>query len=94
MPVYAKDTEVSADRSRQEIERTLVRYGASAFMYGWQEQVAVIGFEIKGRRYRIMLPLPNLADFRLTPTRQVRTKAAQTNAYQQAERQRWRALAL
>lgn len=28
MPTYAANTEVSSDRSRSEIERTLKRYGA------------------------------------------------------------------
>jgi hypothetical protein len=31
---YASGTSVTQDRSRTEIEQTLVRYGASAFMYG------------------------------------------------------------
>lgn len=29
-----------ADRSRSEIERTLTRYGARQFMYGWDENRA------------------------------------------------------
>ena len=33
---YAAQTEVSSDRSRAEIERTLRKYGATAFAYGWE----------------------------------------------------------
>lgn len=97
MPKYAAETEVPADRSRSEIERTLQRYGAKAFMYGWQDNRAVIGFDLGGRRYRIVLPLPDPADpeFQLTPgKRQKRSEEAARSAWEQATRQRWRALAL
>ena len=32
--MYAQQTQVSTDKSRAEIERTLQRYGADQFMYG------------------------------------------------------------
>ena len=35
MSRYAEQTSVAAERSRAEIEGTLTRYGATAFMYGW-----------------------------------------------------------
>ncbi len=97
MPIYAKNTEVSAGNSRNEIERTLQRYGAGAFMYGWEGSRAVIMFEIRGKRYRMALPLPdrNSQEFRLTPSRgNVRSQAAAETAWEQATRQRWRAMAL
>jgi hypothetical protein len=34
---YAANTEVSAEKSRAEIETVLRRYGATGFMYGWDE---------------------------------------------------------
>lgn len=34
---FAADTSVSSEASRAEIERTLARYGASSFMYGWED---------------------------------------------------------
>lgn len=52
MSKYASKTEVSTDRSRAEIERTLTRYGATGFMYGWTEKGAVIGFQIKDKQYK------------------------------------------
>ena len=33
---YAETTRVQSDKSRVEIERTLRRYDAEAFMYGWE----------------------------------------------------------
>lgn len=95
-PTYAAGTEVSSDRSRAEIERTLVRYGASAFSYGWEDGRAAIQFDKEGRRIRFILPLPDREDraFRLSPTGRARTSAAAATAYEQAVKQRWRALAL
>lgn len=37
MGTYAASTSVSIDRSRAEIEHTLIRYGATSFVYGWEE---------------------------------------------------------
>lgn len=96
MARYAADTSVPADRSRAEIERTLQRYGASSFVYGWGAKEAVIMFEAHERRIKFVLPLPARDDYRFTHTAQHRSRsetAAQT-AWEQACRQSWRALAL
>lgn len=95
-PTYASGTDVPSDRSRAEIERTLVRYGASAFSYGWEAERAAIQFDKDGRRIRFVLPLPDRAsaEFQLTPTGRTRSESAARDAYEQAVRQRWRALAL
>lgn len=96
MPRYAESTQVPSDRSRAEIERTLTRYGATAFAYGWQDRTASVMFEMTGRRIVFRLPLPDRAseDFTLTPTGRERSDKAAEDAYEQAVRQRWRALAL
>jgi hypothetical protein len=89
MTRYAQDTSVSSDRSRAEIERTLARYGAIKFMYGWEENRAIIAFEAHERRIRFDLPLPNRQDRKIThtPTRRtLRTKEQQAAAYEQAVR--------
>lgn len=97
MPQYAKDTNVSVHRTRGEIENTLERYGATGFMYGWQGSAAAIIFEMKNRRIRFVLPLPdrNSREFWYTPSRgSKRTEEQAREAWEQACRQRWRALAL
>jgi hypothetical protein len=97
MSRYAGSTPVPSDRSRTEIEKTLRRYGATAFAYAWEANRALIGFELGGRRVRFILPLPDRSarEFRLTPSRgAVRSDEAQEAAYEQAVRQRWRALLL
>ena len=94
---YAASTDVPADRSRSEIERTLERYDATSFAYGWEGSRALIGFRIGARQYRYLLPLPdrNADEFRYTPARGYERSASdQKQAWEQACRQRWRALAL
>lgn len=93
---YASQTSVSADRSRADIEKTLVRYGATTFGYGWQDQRAMISFVMGGRQMRFLLPLPDPTDraFTRTPTNRPRTARQAEEAYQQAVRQKWRALLL
>ena len=93
---YAESMTVPSDRSRAEIEKTLARYGATTFQYGWQQDRAAIGFVMSGRQIRFILPLPDResADFTRTPTGKSRTSTAAEAAYEQAVRQRWRALAL
>lgn len=97
MTRFAADTTVPAERSRAEIEQILTRYGATKYMYGWQEDSAVIQFVMAERQIRFILPLPSKADpaFTLTPARRNRRAPEDAEkAWEQATRQRWRALAL
>jgi hypothetical protein len=97
MTKYAADTSVPSDRSRAEIEKTLARYGASQFAYGWNQDNAMIGFVAEGRQVRFVLPMPDKTarQFTHTPGRNlVRTADQVEQVYEQAVRQRWRALAL
>lgn len=97
MTRYAETTSVSSERSRAEIEKTLQRYGANGFMYGTMDAKAVIGFELKRRRIRFDLPMPNPQDKRFTHTEARGTERHPDDAvraWEQACRQSWRALAL
>lgn len=97
MSRYAANTTVSADRSRAEIERTLQRYGAEQFLYGWDQEFAVIGFRMEGRYIRFKLAMPDKNDeqFILTPAkRRPRAPEDQLKEWEKACRQRWRALLL
>jgi len=94
---YAENTSVSSSQSRAEIERTLTRYGANGFMYGWQDNKALIGFQMNGKQIKFILQLPDKNDreFTHTPSRgTVRSPEQQEAAYEQAVRQKWRALKL
>ena len=100
MTRYAQNTAVSTERSRAEIERTLTRYGASKFMYGWDQDQAIIAFQAHDRHIRFRLPLPARDDPGFTTYRRgsyntyKRTADAAEKAWEQACRQSWRALAL
>lgn len=95
MTRYAESTAVSSDKSRLEIEATLRRYGADAFAYAWDGPAAMIKFRAHGRYIRFMLPLPDANDPEFTHhSRGRREPAAAQKAWEQATRQRWRALAL
>lgn len=94
---YAERTEVASGRSRQEIEDTLTRYGATAFAYAWKGKNALISFEMRGRQIRFVLPLPDptSTQFTRTPSKGLpRSAEAARDAYEQAVRQSWRALLL
>jgi hypothetical protein len=94
---YATGTDVPTSRSRDEIERTVARYGATAFAYGHHAGTeAFVGFTIGGARIRLRLPLPDPAEdrFRLTSQHRLRTASAQTELYEAEIRRLWRALAL
>jgi hypothetical protein len=96
MSRYAENTAVGSDRSRAEIERTLMRYGADQFMYGIGRDRAVVAFQAHNRRIQFELPLPDRdnPEFTQTPTGRARSANQAEQEYEKAIRQRWRALAL
>jgi hypothetical protein len=95
MTKFAASTSVSASASREEIERTLTRYGADQFLYGWQDDAAMVGFRMEGRHVKFVLAMPKRDEERFTHhSRGRRTPDAAAKEYDQAIRQRWRALAL
>jgi hypothetical protein len=91
---YAENTTVSTEKSRGEIERTLQRYGADQFMYGWNQDQAVIGFCLAGRQIKFILQMPDRKSFSKTPTGKPRSQIQSDKEYEQACRQKWRALSL
>lgn len=106
MSRYAEGTEVSVEKSKSEIERTLMRYGADQFMSAWDKDkgVAIVGFRV-GRRYvQIQLPMPDPRGEEFTKRKQIsrsgneyvydRTEGEASRLWEQAQRQRWRALGL
>jgi hypothetical protein len=98
---YAKDTSVPVEKSRAEVEGILRRYGCEGFRYGWADRqgkrIEQIEFATKDRLVRFTLPMPSKDDprFRFTAQRrQRRNDREQMRAWDQACRQRWRALCL
>lgn len=97
MSNYAAKTTVSSEKSRNEIERTLRRFGADQFAYGWEETRAVIQFRAHERLIRFVLELPDKDDPRFTRTLSglLRHESGPIlKAWEQATRSVWRSLAL
>jgi hypothetical protein len=97
MSPYAQGTEVPSDRSRAEIERMMLRFGADQFVSGWErDNRAMIGFRIHNRMVRIFLPMPDRHDplIALTATGRRRTASQIEDEHAREERRRWRSLVL
>lgn len=94
---YAQNTAVSSERSKAEIESTLRKYGADKFMSGWSDGKAAIQFQLKSKMVRFILPLPNTTEFEMVlkwgKERKASPEVTAAN-WEQACRQRWRALNL
>ena len=94
---YASGTQVPEYRSRAEIERLLMRYGADEFGYVTRKAEALIGFVYNGIRIQMSVPLPDREDpkFASTPTgRTTRSDSRAFNEWQKEIRRRWRSLCL
>lgn len=95
MARYASDTNVSVSNSKAEIERIIERYGATGFMSGWTAAQAMIAFTMNDRQIRFVLMMPDRAEKEFTHhSKGARAPEAAHKAWEQACRQRWRALAL
>ena len=99
MPKYASDTSVSVEKSRAEIEKLLVRFGASSFAYGWKDGSAIVEFVCGDRRVRFTMKLPSKFDKEFTTRLRYGREAKNTpeqaeELWEQACRSYWRALVL
>ena len=92
---YARNTDVSVERSQVEIGTILRRYGAESFLCGYEGDRAVVQFTAAARRVRFVLTLPTRSERRFThSSRGARTPEVVGREWEQACRQKWRALAL
>ena len=101
MTTYAATTDVSPGRSREEIEATLVRYGCDGFRYTWDglKNANVLEFRLNNRMIRLYVPMPDVNDRVQMDRLKAAAKAARQSTkpealYEQAVRQRWRAMLL
>lgn len=96
MTEYAKTSMVSVDKSKNELERIVKRFGAEGYVYGWKAGVVQIVFEVRNYVYNVKLPMvePDDREFTHTPTGRQRTKKQATEYYEQEIRSRFRELVL
>lgn len=86
MSNYASETRVPIERTKTEIERTLMRYGADGFYYGTATKGASIGFKYKNRVVKLNIPLPEREKFSSNQSGEI--------AQQKEFRRLWRVLLL
>lgn len=94
---YAKDTSVSVEKSRAEIEYLATKAGATHFGAMISPEMSVVTFCLNRRVVKFALPLPSKNDkaFTHTPSKQQRRSGEEAfKAWEQGCRQRWRALTL
>ena len=82
MSTYASGTKVPVEKRRINIRRLLERFGAQETIFYENPRLVGIGFEVKGRQFRLPLPLPDRRDY-YSPA-----------AYNQALREQWAAIEL
>lgn len=94
---YAKQTTVTVDRSKTELEKILAKAGADQFAYMADSTGAIIAFRMQRRHVRFSMPMPDRAEFLHAGQgayRRRRSDSQVDSAYDQAIRTRWRALVL
>ena len=91
---YAAQTKVPISRTKTDIEELLAKHGATGFAYATEFDRSLVVFNMAGRRVQIMLVMPPIDAYARTPRNAKRSAAGQKSAWEQACRQRWRALLL
>jgi hypothetical protein len=94
---YAENTSVSVARTKADIEEIIQKYSAQQFVSGFQGCRAAVGFTLENRQIRFIIELPDKSErrFLYTPERGTRrTEEAAVKEWEQACRQKWRALFL
>lgn len=95
MSKYASTTETTPEKTIQEIRQTIVRFGATDFAFIMGSSAVAVNFSMKNRLVRFVVKLPPLSEFARTPERRIhRSSVEQQKAWDQATRQRYRALLL
>ena len=91
---YAPQTRVPISKTKTDIEELLAKHGAAGFGYVTEGDRAMVAFNMSGRCIQLVLVMPSIEDYARTKRNAKRTAAAQQSAWEQACRQRWRALGL
>ena len=96
---YASETIVSSEKSQAEIKSTLQKYGATKYAYYEDDGKAAIACEMHNRQLRFVVSLPNRMSDEFIyagqgSKRRVRDVQTQHKFWEQACRQKWRAMAL
>ena len=92
---YAEKTDVSVGRTKGEIDNLLRKYKATGFGSFEEGKQAMIVFDMRERRIRFVLPLPDRLSKDFThSSKGLRAEHVADAAWEQACRAKWRALLL
>jgi hypothetical protein len=91
---FAEGTEVSVEKSRDELERLVNRRGATGFVYGRDGGVWTIAWRMHGRHVRYRVVSPSLDEMEYSPGGRWRPEREREKAVDAEVRRRWRALLL
>lgn len=93
---YARNTEVTSDRTISQLRALLERFGADTFAFATNQSKGMVSFCYEGRTVRFTLDLPRIDEdeFALTPTGKERAPDACRKEWEQACRSKWRSLFL
>lgn len=94
MSKYAVNTNVSVEKSQAEVQKILRKYNADRFGIMEDRENAFLMFEYNNLRIQMTVPLPDKEEFKKTETGRSRKANQIEEAFNQAVRQRWRALVL
>jgi hypothetical protein len=90
---YAQGTTIDPAKSRAEIETLVTKHGATGYVSGWQGNLVKVMFEMRGRRLRFSVDLPDVSDRQFTFDGHRRLPPAQAQQrFEQFVRERWRLL--
>ena len=91
---YARNTSVSIDSSRAEVDRLLRRAGAQKCMSGWDDDSAFVAFVMDNVPVKLSIQMPKKEKFVQTETGRQRKQSSVNQAWEQACRQRMREFCL
>lgn len=94
---YSSTTDVPVYRSQEELQTILKKWGAVGFVFGEDNGAAFVWFRTQERQIRVSVALPDKESKEFTKTPSLgrsRSDEAAFKAWDQACRQRWRALVL
>lgn len=91
---YAEGTTVPVNKSKNEVERLLRKFGAEQFAYVSGSDKALIVFSAHGRQVRFVVSIPDPSSFTRTPSGRIRTKTQAQSQYEAEIRRLWRSLVL
>lgn len=91
---YAENTKVDVGKSRDEIERMLSKRGSTTFLAGVRNGRIFVAFELDNLHIRFEIEAPVKDEYLKTESGKPRTEASFESAFEQAQKQKWRAMFL